>query len=351
MAERPGQRQQPEENERALPHVLALAAALVTVLAVSIAFERSDAVPATLTGHNVSMLKYEMLREHVRQDGPSDVMVVGSSAVLSGVVPYAISMRLALRMDSGRRPRVYNFGVPGHSVLTYPFLVKLILATGDRPRLVVFQLSPRSIDSTANELLEWATTVESSPYARALDDDFRLRGRLSRFLLDHWFLRSYAPTLRGQLVGKPLPPRVSRGTWNPGRGYYPSAERDPIALTRSHQRQLVAEWQTDTRFSDALDAAVEQARAAGADVMLVDFPMSKRLRSLMNHPRRNLRGLDDFVEAAARRLEVPVARVPHNLAGRNDFADLTHLTTGSAQRYSRWLAARIAQEFPDLLRD
>jgi hypothetical protein len=346
------QRGQPSDRKaRARPHVLALAAALGTVLAIGIAFERSGAVPATLTGHNISMLKYEMLREHVRIDGPNDVLVIGSSAVLSGVVPYAMEARLALRLDSQRRPRVYNFGVQGHNVLTYPFLVKLVLASGDRPRLFVFQLSPRAIDSTAKELLDWAATVEASPYAQALEDEYRLRGRLSQFLLDSWFLRTYAPTLRAQLVGTRLSGRSTRGEWNEGKGFFPSPERDPVAMTRFHQYLLVGNWGTDARFSDALDLAVARARAAGGEVLLIDFPMNPRLQALMKDRQRNLRGLDEYIDAAAQRLDVRVARVPRRLTSRSDFADLTHLTHESALEYSRWLAAEIARDYPELLRD
>jgi hypothetical protein len=330
--------------------VFSLAVAAATVVAIGLAFDLSGVVPASLMGQNVSMDKYEILRAQVPRDGPNDVLVIGSSAILRGVIPAAMAEELAVRLDAERKPRVFNFGVPGHDVLTYPTLVKLVLGV-DRPGLFVFHVAPRSIDATAEHLDRWTGMVLESPYGRALEDEYRLRGWLSRLMLDHWFLRGYAPTLRARLLGEPLEPRHQGRGYDPWRGYSPAPQREVAPKELEFQRSVVRDWSTAPRFANALDRAVERARAAGAGVLLVDAPMGRTLRSLMEDPERNLGGVRDFLDSAAQRLDASVAHVPENLVGEDDFADLTHMTPSGAEVYSRWLAAEIATLHPDLLRD
>jgi hypothetical protein len=350
MSRKSKRRKRPERGIGAAPPVFSLAVAAATVATIGLALDLSGVVPASLLGQNVSMDKYEILRAQVPRDGPNDVLVIGSSAILRGVIPAAMAEELAVRLDAERKPRVFNFGIPGHNVLTYPMLVKLVLGV-DRPGLFVFHVAPRSIDATAEHLDRWTRMVLESPYGRALEDAYRPRGWLSRLLLDHWFLRGYAPTLRARLLGEPLEPRHQRRGYDRWRGYAPAPRSKTTPKALAAQRAIVRDWSTAPRFANALDRAVERARAVGADVLLVDAPMGRTLRSLMKDPERNMGGVRDFLDSAAQRLDVSVAHVPENLVGEDDFADLTHLTPSGAEVYSRWLAAEIARSPADLLQD
>lgn len=330
-------------SERA--HALALATALIALLAVGPLLRATGAVPATLTGHDESMTRYESLRAHVARDGPDDVMVIGPSVIRRGVVPRVVSSVIAERLGTLEPPRVFNFGVAGHNVRTYPFLVDLVTGV-DRPRIVVLHVEPRAIDPDVSRAEDWAKIVLDSPYGAASEDRLRLRGALRRWLLDHWFLSAYAPTLRGRLLGEPAREPREPGGYDPERGYL---ARDPKEVTpenAAERQRFVESWRTDASFARALDRAVGRARDRGSRVLLVDAPINPALRRLMRDPEVNLGGLRAFLDDAGRRLDVPVAHAPRDLVPADEYADLTHLSPAGAERYSRWLGEAIVPHYP-----
>jgi hypothetical protein len=327
--------------------LLSLGVSCVVVAVLGPLLSLLGTAPATLTGHDDSMTKYESLREHVRRDGPDDVVAIGSSVFRRGVIPGVVSRRMASLLRPARAPRVFNFGVPGHNVATYPMLVKLVIGV-DRPQLLVLLVTPRAIDASARHLPEWAEIALGSPYGLALEDPLPVRGDLRRLLLDHWSFLTYAPTLRAGLLGEESEEPRERGVYDPNRGFAASPAREIGPRMRHHQGEIVREWETSPAFASALDRAVERARAAGARVLLVDAPLRAELLALMDDPERNVGGLRRFLEEASSRLGVQVAYAPPGLVPDDEFADLTHFLPVGAEKYSRWLGAEIARRYPDL---
>ena len=322
-------------------HILALSAALLTVAVVTLLVSVSGVVPAALTGHVDSATRYESLRVQVRRDGSNDVVVIGASMIHGGVIPSVVSEGLRGLDGDARAPRVFNFGIAGHNVLTYPLLVELVLRV-DRPKLFVFRIAPRGVDATAVENNRWADVVGASAYSLALLDPFRLRGSIAAWLLDHWALRNRGPTLRALALGLPLDAERLRGEYDPERGYRARPERVVNERMRAHHRAIVQVWATSSRYDAALDLAVQTAKRAGAEVLLVDAPLRGALRDLMRDADRNVEGTRRFVLRAAERLRVGAAFSPPGLVTDDDFADLTHLRHSGAVAYSRWLATAIA---------
>ena len=341
-----------DAGSRALPHRLALLAAAGTLLLISAGLRATGQVPQALTGSAGSMTRYESLRAHVDLAGPSDVVAIGSSVIRSGVAPQVVASALEETLPGGRRLRVFNFGVAGHNVLTYPFLVGLVEGV-DRPRVFVMHVGPRVIDPGVEHLEEWAEVVRTSAYGQAILDPYRLRGRIDRWLLDHFTLRSYAPTLRAELLGEQVAARPGRkprkrGGLDPQRGFRRAPRKELNAKRTERQREIVAAWRTDPRYARALDAAVARARGAGARVLLVDSPRSGRLLELMEDPQRSRAGTRRFMDDARRRLGIEVAYAPPGLVDDEDFADFSHLLPSGAESYSRWLAGELARRFPEL---
>jgi hypothetical protein len=314
---------------------------VATIAAVTVGIVVSAVAPAALTGHIDSTTRYESLREQVRRDGPNDVVVIGDSMIHGGVIPRVVSAGLRLPAADARAPRVFNFGIAGHGVLTYPLLVELVLRA-DRPKIFVFRIAPRGVDATAAENNRWADVVGDSSYADALLDPFRLRGSIAAWLLDHWALRNRGPALRALALGLPRDAKRLRGEYDPDRGYRPRPDRVVNAKMRAHHRAIVQVWSTSPRYDAALDVAVQRVVGTGADVLLVDAPLRGALRELMRDPDRNVEGTRQFMVRAAERLHVRAAFTPPGLVADKDFADLTHLGPRGADRYSRWLAVEIA---------
>jgi hypothetical protein len=301
---------------------------------------------APITGHHASMLEQDSLRESVARDGFDDVVAIGSSITLFGVDPMALSSALGDRLEARRAPRAFTFGMPGHNVLTYPLLVELVLAV-DRPQVLVLLVAPRSIDASAEAVVASAQTVLDSPYARAIDDPLRLRGRIHRMLLDHSALARRAGTVRGWLSGE-------IESWRPEP--YPVGERGHLSVRLRAiddemlraQRQIVRSWHTTSEYAAALDRAVGRAHEAGCEILIADAPRRRRLVSLMRDPSVNIGNTHRFMNEARERLGVAVAFVPDGLVSDSDFGDLTHLLPAGAERYSHWLAEQIANHYPDL---
>jgi hypothetical protein len=293
------------------------------------------------------MSKYESLRATVAHDGPDDVVVIGSSVIRRGVIPDVVAGVLEQELEAAHALRVFNYGVPGHNVLTYPMLVGLITGV-DRPRLLVLSITARSIDANVGHLADWAEIALGSPYGRAVEDTYVLRGRLHRFLLDHWLLPTYAPSLRSRLVGERRGEARERGRYAADRGYIPARMREITPRMLERQSEIASEWDTNSAFQRALDRAVARAQRAGSEVLLVDAPIRPRMVELMRDPERNLGGLRRFLCEARVRLGVDVALTPEGLVPDEEFADLTHLLPEGAGAYSRWLGHVIARHYPDL---
>jgi len=86
-------------------------------------------------------------------------------------------------------------------------------------------------------------------------------------------------------------------------------------------------------------------RATGAEVMLVDAPGSRLMRSLMVDPERNREGAQRFMEDARDRLGVALAWAPEGLVPEEEYADLAHYTRDGAalnlspEPVSNWTAS------------
>lgn len=312
------------------------------------ALEALAVAPAPLTGHHLSLAHYDALRALTRREGPPDVVAIGSSVFRRAVVPGTLGRELARELGASREARVYNFGAVGHNALTYPMLTALVLRTG-APRVIVFLITPRSVDATARPNNESAEVVAASPYAEALRDGAARRA-LRLAWLDHAPVARFGPSLRAWLTGE-LDDWRAVAREPAERGYFAGKTRRIGEAMRRNQREIVATWRSAPPYVEAVDRAVRLAQAAGSRVMLVDAPRPQALLEMMDDPSVNVGGMRDFMRQAGARLGVPVATVPDGLAAADEYADLVHLLPSAAERYTRWLAARIAEAYPELSLD
>ena len=129
---------QPDEPRYPVRSLLtAVAFLVVTALAVA----NAPVTPDVLTGNADLSLKYGMLREHVDRDGPSDVILVGSSVVYRGLVANALSQKLTEGWRLDRRVRVFNFGFGGHTSRVVSRLARI--SKNDEPRALQRSRSPK----------------------------------------------------------------------------------------------------------------------------------------------------------------------------------------------------------------
>jgi hypothetical protein len=329
---------------RSRQSLLSLAAAAAVLAGLSVLVERLQFAPSGLTANDVSLRKYESLREHARREGPSDLVFVGSSLSYRGIDPAVVRAALSSGAAPAREPRVYNFAVWGHGSPTYPVLTGLLLRA-DRPRVVAVELGHRAIEATPGKGQASTQRVLESAYGRTFSDPIAARGQLRRWLLDHWSLWSCAPRLRALLVGGRFE-TMARGGLDPARGFLAPAAASEGELGHEHRRGLL--WQTSARHLEGVERAVRMAQAAGAEVVLYGVPVRAPSLELLVNPDDPLPALRSITREMAARLDVQVIQLPDPIWGDHQFADLDHLNQSGAAAWSRTLGAALAALYPEL---
>ena len=243
---------------------------------------------------------------------------------------------------------VYNFGLGGHEVLTFPFMMELIGGI-EEPRLYVYIVTPFTFNYRTKFMRQRARQVSRSPYGKALLDDVRWRGKVHRFTLDHWRLVSMAPALRKWIVEWKYPAEELPGFYSP-LGFHPFGAEEVHRDLIDGLLTDLSRFRSDRSLENALREAVEMARAQGAEVLLAEAPLRPDMRDTMTRPGGTYLDFRGLVEGLAAELDIQVAFLPLDDEdyAREDFVDGLHLTPEKAAYYARWLARQIAARYPEL---
>lgn len=317
---------------------LALVAALAAFSLANALVVWSGLPAEPLTGSSESTWKYEQLRRQVARRGPSDLVLIGSSFTDSGVMPTRIAEHWGT--GSQRAPHIFNFGAAGHNALAYPFLAELVLGV-DQPARIAFVFTPQALDAANDGMNEWARIVWASPYGRTFTREPRWRGRLARALLDHLPLHSHGEALRRRLFDERSRAHRPRRGAEPETGYQPHPQREPSLFEMDRIHRMSRHWATDARYHDALASAVEITRAAGAEAIFLDAPITPRSEIFIRLPETVLVEYRDTLRRWAQEFGVPLHIPPPGLVGRDDDTDIGHLAPSGAQKYSDWIAGAL----------
>ena len=284
------------------------------------------------------------------------VICLGSSRFIHGLPEAALQEALASAIDSPGTASVLNAAVPAGDPVSSEFVLRELLRTGIRPRLVVVELTPEAVNQCNTWLsihvqrqLGWA---DVPAYARDLWVARQfvrlLRARLVPLYVHRQELRRYAINGLGRLTGgggraddgAPLLPRpgpVEDLMTTLQRSGLPPAEYTP------HGAGLVAGWirhyAVGGTVAAALDRLLQQCRANAIAVLLVSPPVTAAHRNaypaaveaaFQTHVRRLVATYDcQFVDCRD--------RLPDE-----SFIDNHHLRPEGGRQFSAMLGPEIA---------
>jgi hypothetical protein len=85
------------------------------------------------------------------EPGPPEIVALGSSRFGAGIAPHEIGALLGRQLDAGRPVGVFNAAAPAGDSIAAEFLLRRLLRAGVRPKLVLLEISPE----TLNYYNEW----------------------------------------------------------------------------------------------------------------------------------------------------------------------------------------------------
>lgn len=308
---------------------LLVLAVIVALVEATDRLPRADAlVPETWTRRVPEFdLKYRAYRRGSREEGPFDVVVIGSSLAAEGVRPDALENGLRQRLK--RRLRAFNFGVSGAPNEVAIALIRILRKDPFPPRLFLYVTSYVTFSRLGGERLEGV--VEAEPWFRYRAGERDAEG----WLLDRWSgLRRWNGLSRGQAgwgaesrIGpsgdRQVPLRRRPGA-GPKRG---GAEPDEPQLMDE-----VPPWPPSVDVLRAMLEEIGPRRGVAAIIPLRPTPV-----------RRNLPLHAAAVEEAARDADIPLVPAPReDLLPADLYQDAGHLGIAGARVYGRWLGERLA---------
>jgi hypothetical protein len=278
-------------------------------------------------------LQMARLQTHARAGGV-DCVFLGSSAVLHALDPRAFAA--AYERKAGRRPRCFNFGLPGATVADVQALGR-ILTRDYRVDMLVYAITPRDVGQGALGPL-----LNESPWVKRRVTKLNFDGYLTEastafryFLL---FRRWLEPGRPEAFVGFPV--RED--------GFFP-AERtlDAGAFLTGWELGILKQG---GRYEVRAFSGLVDLEKLGVDVVVAEIPRAPALARLEHAPDvavRQVRAYEAFRSQVAAKAGgaggVFIEAPPDDIVAGDGWADLVHMNARGAESFSSWLGARTAE--------
>ncbi len=284
-----------------------------------------------------------------------DVLIVGSSKILRGLVPALIDAELTKGL--GREVSTYTVGQLGAGCFTNSIVLRDVLASNRPPKVVVYEVSPGALNANHNKVPDALRYYASIPdLIRAtpwLTDGERMSGAASGYFRGFANLALYGHHLafphgltarlerlllwRGRMYGitTDTPERLS--------SLSPRQRKRMIRLTGRLSRILHMDRY---RIGGAPEAGFHHscglARSIGFRLVVINPPVTDDYRSLV-FPEAITAEYLRFMAEAERSEEFDFYNLDRGIPRLTDadFLDLGHLNSDGARKFSRHVAAEI----------
>jgi len=288
---------------------------------------------------------------------PADVLVLGSSLSVQGVIPRLVEDEY--RRLTGQSISTYNLAMAGNGICTVAIVLRDMIDACGCPEIVVLELSPRSLDRASDSVrraLEYhaslADTAVAAPFIRGsgMFDAAGwglLRGFLNMALwvshppwteewqeiLAHWV------ESRGSPHAYPAPAKTAEGmeAWS-DKERARRLRQNPIGKRASGDPDIVYGGLPTSALASTLDLA----GACGSRVVIWTTPATPDYEACFRPAEHAL-----FKSTLSKLAALPGVEVVDVADGRlelgdGDFTDFTHLNSRGADKLSRALARAIA---------
>jgi hypothetical protein len=298
---------------------------------------------------------YIFAYQHV--DEPYDVLIIGSSHVKKGVLAQTVEEELSEL--AGRPVRAFNLGQRGAHILTNYAVFRDMLNHAKRPRVVVVELSPASINfNNKDKQMSLKHYCSQGDILRLLPS-FRTTDEFKASLFG---LFRGVTTLIDFVVRPPRLPehaQLLEQVLAQGGGHLYKPEKDPFASYASRsqkeqerrikrrgwatKRRRLVNYRIDGPSDRIVRRMVALSKEKEVPLVFIDLPVTREFRGFYNE------GEYETFLKYAENLHVSRGVEFHNLTREylllpdNDFADLDHLNKRGAEKLSRHLAVNILQ--------
>lgn len=204
------------------------------------------------------------------------------------------------------------------------------------PRVAVVGISSREVNANDPQATELAKQFFASPSVRRIDGDETITQRLERYADDVSYLFRYRKSIRSpsQIIHQDAAIQIQSK-------YFTSPGGQELALAAQTYRSsedavfqttFVKDWRVSPTELAALEGIVRDLQASGAEVILVDAPVTQDYVNLHPH------GAADYVTyrnaLAQLAAGTGITLIPGQVWDTSFFADPLHLNASGAHRLS-----------------
>ncbi len=316
---------------------------LAAVLSIAEVMARSNTartrLPAASIGssHRQFEIQLSKLDALVRNEGPLDCLIIGSSVAFCGIDPQVVSAGYRERV--GRDLRCFTFGINGMDA-TVSGLMSEVLVQRYHPWLLIFDTTAGDYIGTASRPARGSAAIEATPWVQYMKGTWTITGWLTehlyayRLYLTHrgWRQSRY---WRDLLHAQRIEQRISAYGFSSPMRYRPAR--------RAHQ-QIPGEYNISPDAREGL-ARIARLHQHGLRVILVESPLQKSAIEALPQGEHAYRMFVDAVEAFASAQSIPFWRTrPLALIPDDGWRDARHLNGTGARRLSQWLAEQLAAQ-------
>ena len=276
----------------------------------------------------VAQVKARQIRERRARRATGGVVFAGSSQMLDAVHPPTTAPEL------GRR--AYNAALHrGFLPLTERWLLEEVLPKL-RPRLVVLGLSILDMnDNNRAQHEQLGRYLASTAQRGTLKSKLRRGLHTQSAFVRHALARGPKVTLRTERVGPD----------GEGTEFLHATEYRLSDKKRNYiVEELLADYSTGDETLDRIDRVICGVRATGAEMVVVEMPVTDEIVELCPHGRADLDGVKAALRQEAARHDVRLVTEVGELTDRRWFADCVHVHGRGMAHVSRTLRAALTDE-------
>lgn len=314
---------------------------------------RLEAFQAYLTPPKMGSSHYQLghklalLDDEVKDNGPIDCIMIGSSMVDVGFDPE--SFQDGYHETTGRDIRCFNFGIDASTAVSSSALAKIIIEDY-KPRLLIFGTDARDYAVLSHE--RDPRTILDTPWVQYRHGNFSLEG----WLQDHSYLYRYR-----QHFGRLVRFQFMGTSWSETHLTFPILANGFTRLSKvsayindppnlqdgSYEVRYYGRIYSKYRMLDENFAALEKImdhNDSGTHVIVVEMPVSDGLYFFFGNGKADYDRFVRHVDELTSRHDVPFWRTePLDSIPDTGWADYSHMNAKGAAIFSTWLGTQVGE--------
>jgi hypothetical protein len=321
---------------RLLPIVIAAAILLIAEVAVRIEAHRLPPPPTWSPPE--AQVKNGQIDALARTHQTGGVVFLSTSVLDVGLDPGAFIA------DSRTKLPVYDAALAGADLQELRWWEDHIVLPKLRPKVLVLSLSSRDANANDPQAATIAANFFASDAVRRIDGTESVWQRLERYAGDVSYLFRYRKAFRSpETIIHRTDPISAQAFFTSPLGQELVLRGQPFIsganVQAYFQATLLYHWQLSLSRLNVLAGIINDAYAAGAQVLLVDAPVTQYYIDLHPHQEADFSQYEAALGRVVASTHVPF--IPYAVWSDSLFADPIHLDEAGAKRLAGILAARL----------